>query len=279
MMSDNSLIPIDGGSIRKEWHNGEWHYSVIDMISVLLDADYKGGQKYWSVLKTRLKAEGSQLASECSSLKLRALDGKMRLTDVVNTEQALRLIQSIPSPKVEPLKLWLAQVGAQKIEEASEDPEAGIYRAMEEAADKYRRMGRADIWIDVRVQGIVYRKQFTEALKYAVVNAPKSLYAQSTDKVYKGLLDVTTAQLRGELNITPTQNPRDYMGEYALIYIGLTERLVRDKLKEAQTVLLSAALEIIWDIAKLIRERYLATQQILGKDLLTEKPLLDRPKK
>jgi DNA-damage-inducible protein D len=277
-MSDNSLIPIDGESIRKEWHSGEWHYSLVDMIMVLLDADYAQARNYWKVLKHNLIAEGNETVRKINQLRLKAADGKMRLTDVVNTEQALRLIQSIPSPKVEPLKLWLAQVGAQKIEEASEDPEAAIYRAMEEAADKYRRMGRTDSWIEVRVQGIVYRKQFTEALKYAVVNAPKSLYAQSTEKVYKGLLDMTTAQLRGELNITPTQNPRDYMGEYALIYIGLTERLVRDKLKEAQTVLLSEALEIIWDIAKLIREQYLATQNILGKDLLTEKPLLDRPK-
>ncbi len=277
-MNDNKLIPVDADRIRKVWHDDEWYYSVIDIIGVLMDSDYKAAQKYWSVLKTRLKAEGSELATNCSRLKLRALDGKMRLTDVVNTEQALRLVQSIPSPRVEPLKLWLAQVGSERLEDI-EDPELALLRALDDTVAKYRRMGRSNSWIEVRVQGIVDRKHFTDALKAAVIDAFPTMYAQSTEKVYKGLLDRTTAQLRGELDIKPKQNPRDYMGEYALIYIGLTERLIRDHLQDAETVTFKQALEIIWKVAKLIQKQYLATQKALGRNLLTDKPLLDKPSK
>ncbi len=277
-MDNNKLIPVDAERIRKTWHEDEWHYSVVDMVAVLLDADYKRAHTYWRKLKQRLRQEGNETVTNLHRLKLRAADGKMRLADVVNTEQALRLVQSIPSPKVEPLKLWLAQVGAEKLEE-TEDPELGLYRALDDAVAKYQRMGRTDSWIEVRIQGIVDRKHFTDALKAAVIDALPTMYAESTEKVYKGLLDRTTAQLRGELKITQKQNPRDYMGEYALIYIGLTERLIRDHLQDAETVSFKQALEIIWKVAKLIQKQYLATQKALGRNLLTDKPLLDKPKK
>ncbi|MBN1453564.1 MAG: hypothetical protein JW963_21290 [Anaerolineales bacterium] len=164
-----------------------------------------------------------------------------------------------------------AQIAAAVIDE---DPEAVVGEVMDRVSDGYQRAGRSDSWIEVRVQGIVTRKQFTSALRAAVLNAPKHMYAQSTERLYKGLLDRTTAQLRGDLEITPKQNPRDHMGEYALAYIEMAERLCRDLLGETDTILLSQALDIIWKVAQHIKIQYQATQDFLGRDLLTGKPLL-----
>jgi BRO family protein len=265
--------PIDGSKIRRIWHEGEWYYSVVDMIAHLLDKDTRDGSTYWRKLKSRLIAEGNESVTKCHQLKLPASDGKSYKTDVVNTEQALRLIQSIPSPKAEPMKLWLAGVGAERLEE-TDDPELGLYRSLDNAVQKYRTEGRSNSWIEARVNGIVTRKQFVDALKAAVIDAVPSMYASATERLYKGLWDRTTAQLRGELHLTLKQNPRDHFGKYGLIYTRLAEELSADKLGEAETVLLYQAMEIIWEVAKLISQQAKATSALLNMDLVTEKPLL-----
>lgn len=270
----SNLVPsIQGDHIRKEWYNDEWYYSIIDMIAVLLDADLKTARNYYHVLKSRLIREGNQTLTTCKKLKLVAEDGKRRETDVINSEEALRVIQSIPSSKLEPLKMWLAQVGKERLDETA-DPELGLFRSFDRTVEQYRIQGKSDSWIEARIQGLVTRKQFVEAITAAVLEAPETIYMEATENLYKGLWQRTTARLRGELKISKRENPRDHFGEYALIYTHLAEKLASEKLGKADTIPMSTAIEIVWEVAKLIAKQAREVREALGYDLVTEKPLL-----
>ncbi len=148
--------------IRAKWNDEQekWYFSVVDVVAVLTDSEYQKARNYWKWMKNKLNEEGSELVSDTNQLKMKAFDGKLRDTDVMTTEQILRLIQSIPSKKVEPFKLWLAEVGKERIDEAY-DPEIAINRAL----DIYRKKGYSEEWINQRLKTIDIRKEFTDELK------------------------------------------------------------------------------------------------------------------
>ena len=146
--------------VRTAWDDEQekWYFSIVDVVDVLTDSkDALTARKYWNKLKQRLKEEGNETVTNCHQLKLRAADGKMRLTDVADTEQLFRIIQSIPSPKAEPFKRWMAQVAAERIDQM-QDPELSIHQAM---AD-YKRLGYSDNWINQRLKSIEIRKDLTD---------------------------------------------------------------------------------------------------------------------
>ena len=160
-MKKNKKISIfEGRGIRREWNEQEekWYFSVVDMVAALTEqADFQAARNYWKVLKNRLNNEGSETVTKCNRLKMLSADGKMRLTDVADTEVMLRLIQSIPSPRAEPFKLWLARVGYERIEE-THDPELAINRAL----NTYLKKGYSESWINQRLKSIEIRKVLTD---------------------------------------------------------------------------------------------------------------------
>ena len=159
MDEDNKLVVFQNKKIRRIWHNKGWYFSVIDIISVLTES--KDARNYWKVLKHRLITEGSnETVTKCNQLKLPAEDGKMRETDCANTETVFRLIQSIPSPKAEPFKQWLAQVGYDRVQEI-ENPEL----AQKRMKGIYKAKGYSDDWIEKRVRGIAIRDELTDEWK------------------------------------------------------------------------------------------------------------------
>ena len=208
-------------SIRTAWdeEREEWYFSVVDVIAVLTESIDPGA--YWRKLKQRLKAEGNETVTNCHGLKMRATDGKMRVTDVANTEQLLRLIQSIPSPKAEPFKLWLAQVGRERIEETI-DPEQAIDRALE----TYLKKGYSVDWVHQRLLSIRVRNELTAEWQTRGVEQGRE-YAILTDEITKAWSGMTTRQYKN-LKGLKKENLRDNMSTTEIILNMLAETSTRD---------------------------------------------------
>ncbi len=219
IQENNKLQMFEDQPIRTAWDEDqeEWFFSVVDVVAVLTEQpDARHAAKYWSVLKTRLKTEGSELTTNCSQLKMKAADGKRRLTDVATTEQLLRIIQSIPSKKAEPFKLWLAQVGRERIEEII-DPELTIERALA----TYAKKGYPADWINQRLQTIRARKELTDAWKDHGVEEGKE-YAILTDEVTRAWSGMSTRQYKN-LKGLKKENLRDNMSTLELALNMLAE--------------------------------------------------------
>jgi hypothetical protein len=215
---ENSLQSFEKYNVRSVWdeENEKWWISIVDVVSILTDNDYQASRKYWKVLKGRLVNEGNELVTNCYRLKLPAHDGKMRLTDVADTEQILRFIQSIPSKKAEPFKMWLAQVGRERIDE-SIDPELSIERAIQ----NYRRLGYSENWINQRIKSIEVRKALTDEWDKAGVKQGTE-YAFLTDLITKTWSGMTTKQYKQHKNLKK-ENLRDNMTNLELVINMLAE--------------------------------------------------------
>ncbi len=221
MKQENTIKIFEDRKVRTLWdvEKEKWYFSIVDVIGILTDSP--NPRKYWSVLKTRLKAEGSQLATNCSQLKMQSADGKFYLTDVADTEQLFRLIQSIPSPKAEPFKLWLAQVATERLDEM-QDPELSIDRALEQ----YLKLGYSESWINQRLKSIEIRKELTDEWKKRGLKVGVQ-FATLTDIITKAWSDKTTKEYK-ILKGLKKENLRDSMTNTELILNMLAEASTKD---------------------------------------------------
>ena len=221
-MKENSDIQLfDEKTVRTIWdaENEKWYLSIVDVIATLTDSP--NPQVYWRVLKKRLKAEGNESVTNCNALKMPAPDGKMRLTDVADTEQLFRLIQSIPSPKAEPFKLWLAQLASERIDEM-QDPEITIDRALEQ----YLQLGYSENWINQRLKSIEIRKELTDEWKKRGMKEGVQ-FATLTDIITKTWSGKTTKEYK-VLKGLKKENLRDNMTNTELILNMLAEASTKD---------------------------------------------------
>ena len=240
-MAQNDQIQLfENKRIRTAWdaEKEEWYFSIVDVVAVLTDQpDQRHAAKYWSVLKTRLKKEGSELTTKCSQLKMRSADGKHYNTDVADTEQLLRIVQSIPSPKAEPFKLWLAQVGRERIEETI-DPELTIDRALE----TYLKKGYSREWINQRLQAIQVRKELTD--EWDARGVQKGVeYAILTDEITKAWSGMNTRQYKN-LKGLKKENLRDNMTTLELVLNMLAEATTTEISKQKAPATFSENLSV-----------------------------------
>ena len=266
MEQNNELKLFEDKKIRAKWNDEQekWYFSVVDVIAVLTDNDYQKSRNYWKWLKNKLIQEGSELVSDTNQLKMKSVDGKYYNTDVMTTEQVLRLIQSIPSKKAEPFKLWLAQVGKERIDEAY-DPEIAINRAL----DTYRKKGYSEEWINQRLKTIDIRKEFTDELKEKGISASKDFailtniltqaWSGYSVKEYKNLKGLKKENLRD--NMTNMELVLNMLAETSSTEISKSK--IRKGFKEAEDSVKKGG-----NIAKLAKEQL---EKETGKKVISDK--------
>ncbi len=223
MKKDNSIVLFNQKRIRRHWDDEKelWYFSIIDIVAVLTEQmDFQLARNYWKVLKIRLKKEGSEVVTKCNRLKMMAQDGKMRETDVADVETILRLIQSVPSKKAEPIKLWLAKVGYERVQEMS-DPE----KALNRSRDYWQRMGRSQKWIQQRMMGQEIRNKLTDYWKDNKVKE-KDEYAILTNIIHQEWSDLSVKEHKSIKNLK-RENLRDHMTDAELVFTALAELSTR----------------------------------------------------
>ncbi len=221
LKNNDAIRLFEDKKIRAAWdeEKEEWYFAIVDVIAVLTESP--NPQTYWRVMKKRLKDEGNETVTNCNALKMTAADGKKRLTDVANTEQLLRIIQSIPSPKAEPFKAWLAMVGRERMEETV-DPEQAIDRALE----TYLKKGYSEEWVHQRLLAIRIRNELTDEWKKRGVEKGKE-YAILTDEISRAWSGMTTRQYK-KLKGLKKENLRDNMSDLELVLTMLAEASTTD---------------------------------------------------
>ena len=250
--------------IRTAWDekNEEWYFSIIDVISVLTDS--KDPTAYWRKLKQRLKAEGNETVTNCHGLKMTASDGKKRLTDVATTEQLLRLIQSVPSPKAEPFKVWLAEVGKERIEETI-DPELTIERALE----TYLKKGYSREWINQRLQAIQVRKELTDEWQDRGVQKGVE-FAILTDEITKAWSGMSTRQYKN-LKGLKKENLRDNMSTTEIVLNMLAEVSTTEISKTQQPQSFEENRTVAKQGGKIASDARVNLEKATGKSVITSK--------
>lgn len=216
MTKQQALKLFEEKKVRTVWDDEQekWYFSIVDVVSILTEST--DGRKYWNKLKQRLKEEGNETVTNCHQLKMQAVDGKMRLTDVADTEQLLRLIQSIPSPKAEPFKSWMAQVASERLNQI-QDPELSIEQALQD----YKRLGYSDNWINQRLKSIEIRKDLTDEWKKRGLQEGVQ-FATLTDVIYQTWSDMTSKEYK-QFKGLKKENLRDNMTNKELVLNMLAE--------------------------------------------------------
>ena len=266
-MANDKVQLFEDRPIRTAWveDEEEWYFSIVDVVGTLTEQiDYEKARKYWNKLKQRLKEEGSQLVTNCHQLKMTAQDGKKRMTDVANTEQLLRIIQSIPSKKAEPFKMWLAQVGRERIEEVI-DPELTIERALE----TYAKKGYSREWINQRLQAIQVRKELTDEWDKRGVKKGVE-YAILTDEITKAWSGMTTRQYKNHKGLKK-ENLRDNMSTLELVLNMLAEATTTEISKQKQPESFEESRMVAIEGGEAAGEALLAVEKRTGKPVITNK--------
>ena len=267
-MAQNDKIQLfEDKRIRTAWdeEKEEWYFSIVDVVAVLTEQpDYQAARNYWKVTKKRLKDEGNETVTSCNQLKMTASDGKKRLTDVADTEQLLRIIQSIPSPKAEPFKLWLAQVGRERIEETI-DPELTIERALE----TYLKKGYTREWINQRLQAIQVRKELTD--EWDARSVQKGVeYAILTDEISRAWSGMSTRQYKN-LKGLKKENLRDNMTTLELVLNMLAEATTTEISKQKAPETFSENIDVARAGGKVAGDARKAIESQTGVPVITAK--------
>ena len=262
MTQENKIQLFAERKVRTLWDDEQekWYFSVVDTVAILTDSP--NPRKYWSVLKTRLKKEGSELTTNCSQLKMRAADGKNYLTDVADTEQLFRLIQSIPSPKAEPFKLWMAQVTSERLDQM-QDPELSIEQAMTD----YRRLGYSESWINQRIKSIEIRKELTDEWKRCGLEEGVE-FATLTDIIYKTWSDHTAKEYKKLKNLKK-ENLRDNMTNRELVLNMLAELSTKGLSENTDPQSMTEHAEVAAKGATVARNARLEMEELIGEKVVT----------
>ena len=265
-MSDTQIKLFDNKNVRTLWDEKQekWYFSIVDIVAALTDNDYQHARNYWKVLKNRLKAEGNQSVTNCNQLKMQSSDGKFYNTDVGDTEQILRLIQSIPSKKAEPFKLWLASVGSQRIDEIA-DPEIAIQRAL----TYYQKMGYSSRWISQRLRSIEIRKELTNEWDKAGIKQGLE-YALLTDEITRSWSDMKTRDYK-RLKGLHKESLRDNMTNAELVLNMLAELSTTEIAKKEKPHGLKANMTVANRGGKVARQARLQLERETGKSVITGK--------
>jgi prophage antirepressor-like protein len=270
MMEHKGIVVFESKHVRRVWHNEQWHFSVVDIVAALTDS--VNSRDYWFKMKIRVKSEdGIELSTICRQLKMQAPDGKMRSTDCSNVEGLFRIIQSIPSPKAEPFKRWLAKVGYERVQEI-ENPEL----AQERMKQLYEQKGYPKDWIDKRLRGIAIRQNLTDEWKDRGIDSETD-YAILTAEISKATFGITPSEYKKIKGLTKTsQNLRDHMTDFELIFTMLGEKVTTEISQKEQPDTFFKSKKVARRGGGVAGTARKATEKELGKSIVSKQNYLEK---